>query len=167
MQTRAITIGNTQIENNVFLAPMAGYTDYCIRKLQIRNGVGLTFTELVSAKGLIYGGNGSKELLYSEGDEQKTAVQIFGADAYYMRSACESENLSPFNIVDINMGCPVPKVFKNGEGSALLTDIKKAQEIVKECVKSGKNITVKIRTGINDGDDCASEYAKMAEDCGA
>lgn len=166
MQTRAITIGNTQIENNVFLAPMAGYTDYCIRKLQIRNGVGLTFTELVSAKGLIYGGNGSKELLYSEGDEQKTAVQIFGADAYYMRSACESENLSPFNIVDINMGCPVPKVFKNGEGSALLTDIKKAQEIVKECVKSGKNITVKIRTGINDGDDCASEYAKMAEDCG-
>lgn len=167
MQTHAITIGNTQIENNVFLAPMAGYTDYCIRKLQIRNGVGLTFTELVSAKGLIYGGNGSKELLYSEGDEQKTAVQIFGADAYYMRSACESEHLSPFNIVDINMGCPVPKVFKNGEGSALLTDIKKAQEIVKECVKSGKNITVKIRTGINDGDDCASEYAKMAEDCGA
>ena len=167
MQTRAITIGNTQIENNVFLAPMAGYTDYCIRKLQIRNGVGLAFTELVSAKGLIYGGNGSKELLYSEGDEQKTAVQIFGADAYYMRSACESEHLSPFNIVDINMGCPVPKVFKNGEGSALLTDIKKAQEIVKECVKSGKNITVKIRTGINDGDDCASEYAKMAEDCGA
>ncbi len=167
MQTHAITIGNMQIENNVFLAPMAGYTDYCIRKLQIRNGIGLTFTELVSAKGLIYGGNGSLELLFSEGDYNKTAVQIFGADAFYMRSACESEYLSPFSIVDINMGCPVPKVFKNGEGSALLTDIKKAENIIKECVKSGKNITVKIRTGINAGEDCATEYAKMAEYAGA
>jgi nifR3 family TIM-barrel protein len=146
---------------------MAGYTDYSIRKLQLNMGIGLAFTELVSAKGLYYGAEGSKELLYSKGNEKQTAVQIFGSDPYFMRWACESDYLNPFDIVDINMGCPVPKVFKNGEGSALLTDIKKAESIVKECVKSGKVITVKIRTGQVQGDDIASEYAQMVEDSGA
>lgn len=167
MKASGLLIGNTQAPNNVFLAPMAGYTDYCFRKLEIEQGAGLAFTELVSAKGLMYGGEGSKELLYSKGDEKRTAVQIFGSDAYFMRAACESEHLAPFEIVDINMGCPVPKVFKNGEGSALLCDIKKAEYIVKECVKSGKNITVKIRTGLKSGDDIAAEYAMMAENAGA
>ena len=167
MQIKKLFLGDQVTKNNVFLAPMAGYTDYAIRKLQLQVGVGLCFTELVSAKGLAYGGEGSKELLYSKGDEDKTAVQIFGSEEYYMRWACESEYLSPFKIVDINMGCPVPKVFKNGEGSALLTDIKKAQGIIKECVKSGKIITVKIRTGLKKGDDVAAEYARMAEDSGA
>lgn len=167
MKVKGLLIGNTQVENNVFLAPMAGYTDYCFRKLELAEGVGLAFTELVSAKGLMYGGEGSKELLYSSGDENKTAAQIFGSDAYFMRSVCESEWLKPFQIIDINMGCPVPKVFKNGEGSALLTDIHKAENIIKECVKSGKTITVKIRTGLKKGDDIASEYAMMAENAGA
>jgi len=167
MQIKKLFLDGEVVDNNVFLAPMAGYTDYAIRKLQIKNGVGLAFTELVSAKGLAYGGEGSKELLYSKDDENKTAVQIFGSEEYYMRWACESEYLAPFKIVDINMGCPVPKVFKNGEGSALLTDIKKAESIVKECVKSGKIITVKIRTGLKKGDDVATEYAKMAEGAGA
>ena len=167
MQKRALTVGNLQVENNIFLAPMAGYTDYSIRHLQIQQGVGLAFTELVSAKGLMYGGEGSKELLYSGADVDKTAVQLFGADENFMRAACESEYLSPFKIVDINMGCPVPKVFKNGEGSALLTDIKKAEKIVKECVKSNKIITVKIRTGQRQGDDVAADFALMAECSGA
>jgi nifR3 family TIM-barrel protein len=167
MQVKKLSLKDKTVENNIFLAPMAGYTDYAIRKLQLEVGVGLCFTELVSAKGLAYGGEGSKELLYSKGDEEKTAVQIFGSEEYYMRWACESEYLKPFQIVDINMGCPVPKVFKNGEGSALLTDIKKAESIIKECVKSGKIITVKIRTGLKKGDDIATEYAKMAEDSGA
>lgn len=167
MKVQGLCVGNTQVKNNVFLAPMAGYTDYAIRKLQIEQGVGLAFTELVSAKGLAYGGQGSRELLYSKGCEKQTAVQIFGSEEYYMRWACESEFLAPFEIVDINMGCPVPKVYKNGEGSALLTDIKKAESIVKECVKSGKTITIKIRTGLKKGDDIAAEYAKMAEQSGA
>lgn len=167
MKTHAITVGDTQIENNVFLAPMAGYTDYAYRKLQLKLGTGLAFTELVSAKGLIYGSQGTAILLYSKGDENKTAVQLFGADPFYMRSACESPLLEQFKIVDINMGCPVPKVFKNGEGSALLTNIYKAEKIIKECVKSKKNITVKIRTGIKKGDNIATEYAKMAENAGA
>ena len=167
MRIQGLAVGNTQVKNNIFLAPMAGYTDYCFRHLAISLGAGLTFTELVSAKGLMYGGNGSKDLLYSGKDISSTSAQIFGGDAYYLRAACESEHLQPFNIVDINMGCPVPKVFKNGEGSALLCDIKKAEYIIKECVKSGKTITVKIRTGIKVGDDMASEYAKMAQDSGA
>ncbi|MBO7345653.1 MAG: tRNA-dihydrouridine synthase [Clostridia bacterium] len=167
MQLCELTIGNTQVRNNIFLAPMAGYTDYAIRKLQIDMGAGLTFTELVSAKGLVFGGKNNNTLIYSGDNKDKTAVQLFGADPYYMRSACESDYLRDFSIIDINMGCPVPKVYKNGEGSALLKDIKKAESVVKECVKSGKTITVKIRTGLKYGDDIASEYAKMAENSGA
>ncbi len=167
MQIKPLAVGFAQVKNNVFLAPMAGYTDYAIRKLQLEQGAGLAFTELVSAKGLMYGGKGSKELLYSGDNIGETAVQLFGADAYFMRSACESAYLKDFKIVDINMGCPVPKVFKNGEGSALLTDIKKAENIIKECVKSKKNITIKIRTGQRTGDDIASEFCKMAENAGA
>ncbi len=167
MKVNALAVANTQVKNNIFIAPMAGYTDYSIRNLQLELGAGLTFTELVSAKGLIYGGQGSKELLFCDGKESQTAVQIFGSEEYYMRKACESEYLMPFDIVDINMGCPVPKVFKNGEGSALLLDIKKAESIIKECVKSGKVITVKIRTGQKYGDDIAQDFAKMAEDAGA
>ena len=167
MQVNSLLIGNACVKNNLFLAPMAGYTDYAFRKLMIEKGAGLTFTELVSAKGLIYGGNGSKDLLYCAGDEEFTAAQIFGEDAYFLRSATESESLKNFKIVDINMGCPVPKVFKNGEGSALLCDIKKAENIVSECVKSGKIISIKIRTGIKKGDDVASDFAMMAENAGA
>lgn len=167
MKVQSLTIGNIQVKNNVFLAPMAGYTDYAFRHGQIALGVGLAFTELVSAKGLMFGGNGSSELLFSGNDIDYTSAQIFGSDAYYLRSACESEYLAPFKVVDINMGCPVPKVYKNGEGSALLTDIKKAENIIKECVKSGKNITVKIRTGQVKGDDVATDFAMMAEQSGA
>ena len=106
MEIHALTVGNLQIKNNVFLAPMAGYTDYSLRSLQLELGAGLVFTELVSAKGLTYGGNGSKDLLYSGKDVENTAVQLFGADEYYMRSACESEHLKDFDIVDINLSKP-------------------------------------------------------------
>ena len=167
MKINTLAVGNTQVKNNVLLAPMAGYTDFAFRKLALKVGAGLAFTELVSAKGLVYGSAGTKDLLYSEGDYQNTAVQLFGSEPYYMRTACESQMLEPFNIVDINMGCPVPKVFKNGEGSALLTNIRKAENIIRECVKSGKTVTVKIRTGQKKGDDIATEYAIMAESVGA
>ena len=167
MQAKQLQIGNLCVKNNVFLAPMAGYTDYAYRKLQLKQGIGLAFTDLVSAKGLMYESQGSKELLYCGDDIESTAVQIFGSEPYYMRSACESEYLSPFKIVDINMGCPVPKVYKNGEGSALLNDFKKAKEIISECAKSGKIITVKTRIGIKQGDNFAKDFALMAEDAGA
>jgi len=167
MKAKQLQIGNICVKNNVFLAPMAGYTDFCYRKLQLECGIGLAFTELVSAKGLMYESQGSKELLFCGSDIEDTAVQIFGSEPYYMRSACESEYLSPFKIVDINMGCPVPKVYKNGEGSALLGDLKKAKEIISECAKSDKIITVKTRIGLSKGDNFAKEFATMAEDAGA
>lgn len=167
MEIKSLVVGNTQVKNNIFLAPMAGYTDYSFRHLALKLGAGLAFTELVSAKGLVLGGSANGELLYSGEDIGKTVAQIFGSDAYYMRTAIESDYMRPFHTVDINMGCPVPKVFKNGEGSALLTDINKAEYIIKECVKSGKNVTVKIRTGLKYGDDIATEYAMMAEQAGA
>ncbi len=164
---KQLLIGNNKIKNNIFLAPIAGYTNYAFRNLALKLGYGLCFTELVSAKGLVYKNSGTKELLLAGDGLNNTAVQLFGNDPYFLRKACESEELKGFNIVDINMGCPVPKVYKNGEGSALLTDIKKAEEIIRECVKSGKTITIKIRKGVRDGEDIAKDFAIMAENAGA
>lgn len=167
MRLKEIQAGNTLLKNNVLLAPMAGYTNFSFRRLELKLGAGFCFTELVSALGTVYGAKGTKELVYSGDDTDKTGVQIFGSDPYYMRKAIEDPVMQSFSLIDINMGCPVPKIYKNGDGSALLTDIKKAECIVKECVKTGKDITVKIRTGIKEGDDIASDFCKMAEDAGA
>lgn len=166
MQLKSLTVGNLQIENNIFMAPIAGYTDYAFRSLVLELGAGLVFTELASAKGINFGGGANKELLKCS-DYNRTSAQLFGADPYFMRKACESEELAHFKFVDINMGCPVPKVYKNGEGSALLNDLGKAEKIISECVKSGKVITVKIRTGLVCGDDMAREVSLMAENAGA
>lgn len=167
MELKDLTLKGKKLKNNIFIAPMAGYTDYAFRNLMLKFGAGLTFTELVSAKGIVYGSKGNNTILYSGEDNKDTAVQIFGSEPYFMLKAIESKELEKFDIVDINMGCPVPKIYKNGEGSALLNDIHLAERIVKECEKSGKIITVKIRTGQKVGDDIAREYALMAENSGA
>ena len=167
MQLKPVTIGNITTENNVFLAPLAGYTNYAFRRLCKEYGAGLCYTEMVSAKGLKYGSENTKELLHTDENEGVCAAQIFGSEADTLRAACEHEALSPFPIVDINMGCPVPKIYKNGEGSALLEDPKKAENIVKECVKSGKIITVKFRIGITAEKLVTTEFAKRMEGAGA
>ena len=162
-----IKIGKYETRNNVFFAPLAGYTNYPFRLLCKGYGAGLCFTEMVSAKGLKYGSENTKELLYTTDKEGLAAVQIFGSDPEIMRMACESEDLAPFPIVDINMGCPVPKIYKNGEGSALLENPALAEKIVKECVKSGKTVTVKFRIGITDKQLITEEFAKRMEGAGA
>lgn len=168
MKVQPIKLGAVTVPNNIFLAPIAGYTDYAFRTLALSLGAGLCFTELTSAKGTVYKAGGTAELLHCEKkDIPRTAAQLFGSEPYYIRAAAESEELSDFKIIDINMGCPVPKIFKNGEGSALLKDILRAEAVVKAAVKSGKTITVKIRTGLIHGDDIAAEYCKMAENAGA
>ena len=168
MKTEKIKIGNITVENNVFLAPLAGYTNYPFRRLCKGYGAGLCYTEMVSAKGLKYGSENTKELLYTDEKEGLTAVQIFGNEPETMRLACEHDALAPFPIVDINMGCPVPKIYKNGEGSALLEQPKLAEEIVRACVKSGKIITVKIRIGIlENAPYITSEFCKRMEGAGA
>lgn len=162
-----IKIGKYETRSNVFFAPLAGYTNYPFRLLCKGYGAGLCFTEMVSAKGLKFGSENTKELLYTTEKEGLTAVQIFGSDPEIMRAACESDDLAAFPIVDINMGCPVPKIYKNGEGSALLENPKLAEKIVSECVKSGKEITVKFRIGIDENTIITEEFAKRMEGAGA
>ena len=167
MRLQPISIGSVKIENNVFLAPLAGYTNYAMRRLCKGYGAGLCYTEMVSAKGLKYGSENTEELLYTDADEGLCAAQIFGSEPDTMRLACEHKALQPFPIIDINMGCPVPKIYKNGEGSALLENPVLAEKIVKECVKSGKIITVKMRIGVRDKEHITTEFAKRMEGAGA
>ncbi len=162
-----VQIGRMQIPNNVLMAPLAGYTDFAFRKICYSFGAGLCFTEMVSAKGLLYRNEATRALLYRDAEEPQTAAQLFGGDPAILRAACESEDLRDFSIVDLNMGCPVPKVYKNGEGSALLADPLRAEKIIAACKKSGKIITVKFRIGLEEGDYRAAEFAKRCAGAGA
>lgn len=160
-------IKNLQIDNNIFLAPMAGYTDVGFRRLCAKFGAGLTFTEMVSAKAMMFDSEKTKELLHTDEHEKVKAVQIFGHEPEVMAKACQNKLLEKFDIIDINMGCPAPKIVKNHEGSFLLTNKMLAGDIVKACVDStNKPVTVKMRLGYN-SDNVAVEFAKYMEKCGA
>lgn len=167
MQIKPVKIGAFTTDNNVFLAPLAGYTNYPFRRLCKGFGAGLCYTEMVSAKGLKYGSENTAELLYTDEKEGVAAAQIFGSEPDVMRAACEHKKIEPFPIVDINMGCPVPKIYKNGEGSALLENPLLAEKIVKACVKSGKIITVKFRIGVRENAYVTEEFAKRMAGAGA
>lgn len=168
MKLDRVQVGGFEIKNNVWLAPLAGYTNYPFREIALQSGAGFAFTEMVSAKGLCYGSENTKELLYtSENERGRVGVQIFGSDPAFMRRAAESEELSAFEIVDINMGCPVPKIYKNGEGSALLENPRLAERVVEETAKSGKIVTVKCRIGISRERIVAEEFCKRMEGAGA
>lgn len=167
MQLKKIKIANLVARNNVFLASLAGYTNCVFRKMCYDLGAGLTFTEMVSAKGLCYNSKNTRELLMLDGQEGIRAVQLFGSDPYYMRKAAESQDIAPFELIDINMGCPMPKIFNNGEGSALLKNIPLAQKIVSECKKSGKAVSVKFRIGIDAEHIITRDFAVAMRDAGA
>ena len=168
MNLKSIKIGKLHTENNVFLAPLAGYTNAVFREMCYGLGAGLTFTEMVSAKGLYYGSEKTRELLHvTDGYGGIKACQIFGNDPEIMRQACESEALKDFDLVDINMGCPMPKIYNNGEGSALLNDLPLAGKIISACKKSGKAVSVKFRIGLDENRLVSSEFARMCEDSGA
>ncbi|WP_291633211.1 tRNA dihydrouridine synthase DusB [Clostridium sp.] len=161
-------ISNIHFENNVFLAPMAGITDIAFRGLCKELGCGLLYTEMVSAKGLYYGSSNTEALMQISDKEKPVAIQIFGNDPKIMASACEIFNtMDDICMVDVNMGCPVPKIVKNGEGSALMKNPKLAAEIIKEMKKvSIKPVTVKFRKGFDSNDVNAVEFAKYMEDAG-
>ena len=126
-----LRISNLTFNNNVFLAPMAGFTDIAFRGLCKEMGCGLVYSEMVSAKALFYGSENTESLLKTSEEERPIAVQIFGSDPYTMAKACERfNNDDSFCLVDINMGCPAPKIVKNGEGSALMQDPKLAVEML-------------------------------------
>ena len=162
-------IGKLSFNNNVFLAPMAGVTDIAYRGLCKEMGCGLVYTEMISAKGMYYDNENTKKLLKLSEEEKPVAAQIFGSDPKVMARACEILNEDDgVGIVDINMGCPAPKIVKNGEGSALMKNPKLAGEIVREMKKvSNKPVTVKFRKGFDNDNINAVEFAMAMEQAGA
>lgn len=160
-------IGSVELENNIILAPMAGITDLPFRLLCKEQGCGLVYSEMVSAKAVHYSNKNTVPLLQSNPAEAPAALQLFGSDPKLMAEIAGRLEEYPFAIFDVNMGCPVPKVVNNGEGSALLKNPKLAGEILSEMVKAVKKpVTVKIRKGFDDTCINAVEMAKIAEDAG-
>ncbi len=166
MKTK-IRIGSFSPENNIFLAPMAGVTDMPFRYQCAKMGAGLTYTEMVSAKGLFYNDKKTGALTQTHPAEVPCAVQLFGSEPDILTRAVQSFNLRPdIAVIDLNMGCPAPKIVKNREGCALMQNEKLAAQIIKAVVKaSEKPVTVKFRKGFDRNN--AVEFAKMAEDAGA
>nr|WP_207744187.1 tRNA dihydrouridine synthase DusB [Romboutsia sp. 1001713B170131_170501_G6] len=162
-----IKIGNLELENKVFLSPMAGVTDLPFRLICKEQNCGMLYTEMINAKALCYDDENTKKMLKIEDAEHPVAVQIFGSDPEFMGRAAQIMNEYPNEVLDINMGCPAPKVVKNGDGSALMRNPKLAEEVLKAVVKnSDKPVTLKIRKGWDDNSVNAVEIAKIAEACG-
>lgn len=166
MYLKRLKIRNVELENNLILAPMAGVTDLGFRKICKEFGPGLVCTEMVSSKAIFYNDSKTKLLMNTKGEERPISMQIFGSDEETMGFA--SKYVSELaDIVDINMGCPAPKVVKNGDGSKLLLDIKKAERVIKSVVKnSSKPVTLKLRKGWDLNNIVAVEFAQMAEKAG-
>lgn len=162
-----LKIGNVELDNNLILAPMAGVTDLPFRLLCKEQGCGLLYTEMVSAKAILYKNRNTKELLKVRKEERPIAVQLFGSDPDIVSDMAAQIEDGPYDIIDINMGCPVPKVVNNGEGSALMKDPKLVEQILSSMVrKLKKPVTVKFRKGFDDNQINAVEIAKIAESCG-
>lgn len=160
-------IGNIEIENNLVLGPMAGVTDLPFRKLCKEQGCGLLYTEMVSAKAIHYKNKNTNDLLETEDGENPIAVQMFGSDPDLMAEIAVELEKKPFDIIDINMGCPVPKIVNNNEGSALMKDLNLIEEILTKMVKAVKKpVTVKIRKGFDNDSVNAVEAAIVAESAG-
>lgn len=162
-----LQIGNVKLENNLILAPMAGVTDLPFRVLCREEGCGLLYTEMVSAKAILYKNKNTKELLEVDPSERPIAVQLFGSDPQILAAMAHQIEDGPYDLIDLNMGCPVPKVAGNGEGSALMKNPKLVEEILSAMVRSVKKpVTVKFRKGFDDDHVNAVEIAKIAESCG-
>ena len=161
-------IGNLILPDNIFLAPMAGITDLPFRVICKEQGAALVYSEMVSAKGMHYGSSNTKKLLTLDEREKPVAVQMFGSEPDIMAEMAEALNEYDIALIDINMGCPAPKIVKNGEGSALMKNPDLASDIIKAVVKKSKvPVTVKFRKGFDDNSINAVEFAKTAEQAGA
>ncbi len=166
MLLNKLKIGNIELENNILLAPMAGITDLPFRLICKQFGVGLVTTEMISSKAILYDDRKTKELMNTTGEKRPISFQIFGSDNEAMAFASRYiSNIA--DIIDINMGCPAPKVTKNGDGSKLLLDLEKAEEVIKSVVSNSKvPVTLKMRAGWDKEHIVAPELAKIAESAG-
>ena len=163
-----LQIGNVTLENNLILAPMAGVTDLPFRILCKEQGAGLICMEMVSAKAILYKNKNTEELMTIDEREHPVSLQLFGSDPHVMSEIAKQIEDRPFDILDINMGCPVPKVVNNGDGSALMKDPLLAGKIIEQTVKAIKKpVTVKIRKGFDEEHINAVEMAHIAEESGA
>ena len=163
-----LQIGNVTLENNLILAPMAGVTDLPFRILCKEQGAGLICMEMVSAKAILYKNKNTEELMTIDEREHPVSLQLFGSDPQVMSEIAKQIEDRPFDILDINMGCPVPKVVNNGDGSALMKDPLLAGKIIEQTVKAIKKpVTVKIRKGFDEEHINAVEMAHFAEESGA
>ncbi len=149
------------------LAPIAGYSDVGFRQLCARSGAAVTYTEMISAKGLVYGSVKTEDLLHTTEYERVKAVQIFGREPEIMLAAARHRALAEFDVIDINMGCPVPKIVGNGEGSALLKEPQTAAKIVRTLTQCGRAVTVKFRIGFEKNSRTGVDFAKIMQDAGA
>ena len=164
---KKLKIGNVALSNPYILAPMAGVTDLPFRLLCKEQGAGLLCMEMVSAKAIQYNNKNTKALLEIHPEEEPVSLQLFGSDPEVISEVAKQIEELPFAILDINMGCPVPKIVRNGEGSALMNQPNLVHEIVSKTVKAiQKPVTVKIRKGFNDESINAVEIAKIIEDAG-
>ena len=165
---KPLKIGSVTLPNNLILAPMAGVTDLPFRLLCKEQGAGLLCMEMVSAKAILYKNRNTESLLEIDPRENPVSLQLFGSDPEIISKLAHQIHDRPFDILDLNMGCPVPKIVNNGEGSALMKNPKLAGEIIRQTVKAiDKPVTVKIRKGFDDEHINAVEMAKIAEDAGA
>lgn len=165
---KQLQIGNVTLKNNLILAPMAGVTDLPFRLLCKEQGAGLLCMEMVSAKAILYKNKNTEELLTIDSRENPVSLQLFGSDPDIISEIAKQMEDRPFDILDINMGCPVPKVVNNGDGSALMKNPKLAGEIIEKTVRAIKKpVTVKIRKGFDDDHVNAVEMAHIAEESGA
>lgn len=164
---KPLKIGNITLSGNVLMAPLAGYTCFPFRLMARRLGASLAFTEMTSADGLKYHDNATRKLLFTNELESPKAVQLLGSEPNIFEHASVSGFVEPFDIVDINMGCPVPNVIKSGEGCALMTKPAAAAKIIEACKRSGKIVTVKCRLGMSENDIAIAEFAKLCENAGA
>lgn len=165
---KPLKIGSVTLPNNLILAPMAGVTDLPFRLLCKEQGAGLLCMEMVSAKAILYKNRNTESLLEIDPRENPVSLQLLGSDPEIISTIAHQIEERPFDILDLNMGCPVPKIVNNGEGSALMKNPKLAGEIIRETVKAiDKPVTVKIRKGFDDEHINAVEMAKIAEDAGA
>lgn len=167
-QIKQLNIGNVVLPNNLILAPMAGVTDLPFRLLCRELGAGLLCMEMVSAKAILYKNRNTEALLTVDPAEHPVSLQMFGSDPEIMAEIAHRLEERPFDIIDINMGCPVPKIVNNGEGSALMKDLRLAAQIIRKVAHATeKPVTVKFRRGFDDAHVNAVELAKIAEDAGA
>lgn len=163
-----LKIGNVTLESNVILAPMAGVCDLPFRLLCSETGAGMVCMEMVSAKAIFYNNKNTEQLLRIHPKEGPTSLQLFGSDPVILSEMAKRIEERPFAVLDLNMGCPVPKVVNNGEGSALMKNPLLAGKIIEAVVKAiQKPVTVKIRKGFDEAHGNAVEMAKIAEACGA